>query len=65
MVITKAHTLRRVEIEEMEEVDGAGYISSYKNLGFIGFPEEIRGNILIREWHEPFFHLEKFFLPEL
>lgn len=32
----------------MGEVDGADYISSYKNHGFIGFPEEIHGNIIIR-----------------
>ena len=44
-----------METEEMEVVDGADYISSYQNLGFIGFPEEIHGNILNREWHEPFF----------
>lgn len=30
----------------MGEVDGADYISSYKNYGFIGFPEEIHGNII-------------------
>ena len=39
----------------MGEVDGADYISSYKNHGFIGFPEEIHGNIIIGVGHEPFF----------
>lgn len=49
--MTKAHTLRgRVEIEEMEEVDGTDYINYCKNLGFIGFPEEIYGNILSKEY---------------
>lgn len=51
----KAHMLReRVEIE-MREADGADYISSCKNLGFTGIPEEIHGNILRRGCHEPFF----------
>lgn len=42
----KAHTLRgRVEIQEMEEVDGTDYIHYYKILGLICFPDEIYENI--------------------